>query len=103
VSSRAQEGPTTPEVGVGARRTEFYELRLSPGCDRQSPAHAAGTTENLVVLSGKVDVQIAGASHSLATGDSIYFGGDVPHSYLNGGDGLAVAYLVMTYPQPVSY
>lgn len=88
---------------VGARRTEFYELRLAPGCERQSPAHAAGTTENLVVLSGKVDVQVAGASYSLATGDSIYFGGDVPHSYLNGGDGIAVAYLVMTYPQPVSY
>jgi len=88
---------------VGARRTEFYELRLAPACDRQSPAHAAGTTENLVVASGQLEIQLGGASYTLTRGDSIYFGADVPHTYHNGGDGIAVAYLVVTYSQPVSY
>lgn len=88
---------------IGSRKTEFYELRLAPACSRDSPPHAAGTTENLVVASGEVEVRIADASYALAPGDSIYFGGDVPHSYHNHGNGLAVAYLVMTYSQPVSY
>jgi transcriptional regulator with XRE-family HTH domain len=88
---------------LGARRTEFYEVRLAPGCDRESPAHAAGTIENLVVTSGEIAVQVAGSSYLLGPGDSIYFGGDVPHSYRNSGTGTAIAYLVMTYPQPVSY
>jgi transcriptional regulator with XRE-family HTH domain len=88
---------------VGSRRTEFYELRLAPACSRQSTEHAAGTVENLVVVSGEVEVQVAGSSHALGPGDSIYFGGDAPHSYHNRGEGPAVAYLVMTYSQPVSY
>jgi transcriptional regulator with XRE-family HTH domain len=88
---------------LGARRTEFYELRLAPSCCRRSGAHAAGTTENLVVASGQLELQVADASYALAPGDSIYFGADVPHCYNNRGDGAAVAYLVMTYPQPVNY
>jgi transcriptional regulator with XRE-family HTH domain len=88
---------------LGARRTEFYEVRLTPGCERQSSAHTAGTIENLVVASGAMVVQVAGTSYLLGPGDSIYFGGDVPHSYQNSGSDTAIAYLVMTYPQPVSY
>jgi hypothetical protein len=52
---------------------------------------------------GVSQVQVNDVRPEVGNTDSIYFGGDVPHSYLNGGDGLAVAYLVMTYPQPVSY
>lgn len=88
---------------IGARRTEFYELRLAPACSRHSAAHAAGTTENLVVANGQVELQVADASYTLASGDSIYFGGDVPHCYHNRGGDTAVAYLVMTYSQPVNY
>jgi hypothetical protein len=50
-----------------------------------------------------VEVQLSGASYALAPGDSIQFSGDVPYSYRNRGNGIAVAYLVMTYSQPVSY
>ena len=88
---------------TGSRRTEFYELKLAPACSRESPAHAAGTVENLVVASGEVEVEVSGARHALGPGDSIYFSGDAPHSYRNRGNAVAVAYLVMTYSQPVSY
>jgi transcriptional regulator with XRE-family HTH domain len=88
---------------TGTRKTEFYELHLAPGCRRQSPAHTAGTTENLVVASGEVEIQISGASHVLAPGDSIYFGANLPHAYHNRGVSTAVAYLVMAYSQPVNY
>lgn len=88
---------------TGARKTEFYELHLAPGCMRHSLAHSVGTTENLVVASGEVEILISGASHILAPGDSIYFGADLPHAYHNRGGSTAVAYLVMAYAQPVNY
>jgi quercetin dioxygenase-like cupin family protein len=55
------------------------------------------------VASGKVAVEVAGSRHELGPGDSVYFSADVPHSYQNCGSGPALAYLVMTYPQPVNY
>lgn len=87
----------------GARKTEFYELNLEPGCDHSSAAHVSGTLENLVVSSGAMAVKVNGALHELSPGDAIHFAADVPHSYVNRGPGPAVAYLVMTYPQSVTY
>jgi transcriptional regulator with XRE-family HTH domain len=88
---------------VGERRTEFFELRLEPDCVQESAAHATGTTENLVVSQGNMVVEVAGAQSELTAGDSIYFVADVPHSYRNSGTASALAYLVMSYPQPVNY
>jgi transcriptional regulator with XRE-family HTH domain len=88
---------------VGERRSELFELRLEPDCIQESAAHGPGTTENLVVAQGALSIEIAGARSELAAGDSIYFVADVPHSYSNPGTQCAVAYLVMTYPQPVNY
>jgi transcriptional regulator with XRE-family HTH domain len=39
---------------TGSRRVEFYELRLAPGCNETSEAHASGTSENLVVAQGEL-------------------------------------------------
>ena len=88
---------------LGARKTEFYELRLEPECNRQSEAHRTGTVENLVVAAGELTLQVADERYELQAGDSIYFAADVPHSYQNRGAGAALAYLVVTYPQPVNY
>lgn len=83
------------------RRTEFYELRLKPrGAEDASP-HPPGTTENLVVSAGAVQIQVGGASYELRAGDAILFVADVPHQYRNVGAGEAVMYLVMTYAQDV--
>jgi quercetin dioxygenase-like cupin family protein len=87
----------------GARRTEFYELTVYPGCHYPSEAHRAGTSENLVVASGDLELEILGAKHRLSAGDALHFIADAPHAYGNPGLETAVAYLVMTYVQPVSY
>lgn len=88
---------------LGARNTEFYELRLEPGCQQESEPHAVGTTENLVLASGDMAVDVADSSYELAPGDALYFSADVPHAYRNRGAGPAVAYLVVTYLVSVSY
>jgi transcriptional regulator with XRE-family HTH domain len=83
------------------RRVEFYELTLAPGGVERADAHAAGTTENLVVARGQAELTIAGAVHQLATGDAILFEADAPHVYLNPGTTEAVLSLVMTYAEQV--
>jgi transcriptional regulator with XRE-family HTH domain len=86
----------------GERKVEFYELRLAPRHTEYAEAHAAGTVENLVIVSGKVEIrQDREAPSILAEGDAIVFEADVPHSYRNLSDEETVAYLVMTYVETV--
>ena len=83
------------------RRVEFYELKLMPKGVEKAEAHAPGTTENLVVTSGAVEIDVAGETHRLSAGDSILFEADSPHAYRNAGKADATMYLVMTYAEEV--
>jgi transcriptional regulator with XRE-family HTH domain len=83
------------------RRVEFYELRLSPGTVETAHPHPPGTTENLVVTQGTLEIETGGQVHTLGSGDSILFEADSPHVYRNPGEREAVLYLVMTYAEAV--
>jgi transcriptional regulator with XRE-family HTH domain len=83
------------------RRVEFYELTIAPQGVEQADAHAPGTTENLVVSKGKVEIEVAGQTHQLNAGDAILFEADSPHVYRNAGSTEATLYLVMTYAEQV--
>jgi transcriptional regulator with XRE-family HTH domain len=83
------------------RRVEFYELRLTGGAVEDADAHPPGTTENLVVTAGSIEIDVAGDTHKLDAGDSILFEADTPHAYRNAGKGEAVMYLVMTYAEEI--
>jgi transcriptional regulator with XRE-family HTH domain len=83
------------------RRIEFYELRLSGGAVEDADAHPPGTSENLVVTAGTVEIDVAGDTHRLEAGDSILFEADTPHAYRNAGKVEAVMYLVMTYADEI--
>ncbi len=67
---------TTPLV-------ELYELRLAPRSSNSSEAHARGTHEVLVVLTGAIRLHVNAEVHELAAGDSITFPADRPHAYEN--------------------
>jgi transcriptional regulator with XRE-family HTH domain len=84
-----------------SRRVEFYELRLATGGAEHADAHAPGTTENLVVAVGSVEIELGDDRHVLNVGDSIFFTADNPHVYRNRGKSGAVMYLVMTYADNV--
>lgn len=86
----------------GERRVEFYELRLAACHTEHAEAHAPGTVENLVVARGSIEVRSGREpSVALAEGDAIVFEADMPHSYRNLSDDVAVAYLVMTYIETI--
>ncbi len=83
------------------RRVEFYELRLGKGGLEQAHPHPPGTSENLIVTQGQVEIDVGGAKHALETGDVIVFEADRPHAYKNLGREEAVMYLVMTYAEEI--
>lgn len=81
------------------RTVEFYELRLAPLAVEHADPHPPGTTENLVVAAGSVEITVGSDRRLLVPGDAILFEADVPHDYRNPGGAEAVMYLVMTYAQ----
>jgi transcriptional regulator with XRE-family HTH domain len=80
-----------------ARKVEFYELRLRPHGREIAEPHPAGTTENLVVSAGSLNLLVESERFALEPGDAVFFEADVPHEYHNAGDVDVVMYLVMTY------
>jgi len=62
---------------------ELYELRLSARSIHRSEAHAPGTHEVLVVLSGVLHLHVEGERVELGAGDTAAFSADRPHSYEN--------------------
>jgi transcriptional regulator with XRE-family HTH domain len=83
------------------RTVEFYELRLAPLAIEHADPHPPGTTENLVVSAGSVEITVGSDRRLLVPGDAILFEADVPHDYRNPGGSEAVMYLVMTYAQRI--
>lgn len=84
---------------IGHKKTEFYELILKPGGHEVADSHPPGTTENIVVVSGRLRLRVGDEVQELAPKDAIYFNADVPHEYSNPTDEEALMYLVMTYTE----
>jgi transcriptional regulator with XRE-family HTH domain len=79
------------------RLAEFYELHLAPASVEKAEAHPAGTTENLVVVTGALSLAVGGERYRLGAGDAVLFEADVPHEYRNEGEEPLHMFLVMTY------
>ena len=76
---------------------EAYELRLAKGARHAADAHAPGTRELVVVLSGRLSLVVGPATYDLEPGDAIVFSADVPHAYENPGPGETHAHNVLVY------
>jgi transcriptional regulator with XRE-family HTH domain len=62
---------------------ELYELSLAARSTHASEAHAPGTHELIVVLSGQLRMHVRDEVYELGAGDSIAFAADRPHAYEN--------------------
>jgi rhodanese-related sulfurtransferase/transcriptional regulator with XRE-family HTH domain len=76
---------------------EFYELTLAPHSVEEADAHRRGTTENLVVTSGRLVLTVDGRAVTMEAGDAVLFRADVTHRYANPAAEPCVMYLVITY------
>lgn len=78
---------------------EVWEWALAPGERHTSEAHAAGTQEFLLVLDGRVELQVEREVEVLAPGDAASFQGNRSHGYAN--PGAERARFVLTVFQPI--
>lgn len=96
--SALRSRPLFPALGAG--HLEVYELTLAGGSAEVSEPHPTGTTENLVVARGTLEVECSGEVFRLAQGDAFTFAADVPHVYRNPGRREGRYYLVIAYAPP---
>ena len=82
-----------------SRFLEVYELRLSARSTHSSEAHAAGTHEVIIVLSGSLRMHVGNDRYELGPGDSLAFPADRPHAYENPGAGEARYHDTIVYPR----
>lgn len=62
-------------------RRDIYLITAEPGAARESRPHGAGTTEHVVLLSGRARVGPATEPFELAPGDYLAYPGDAPHVF----------------------
>jgi len=89
---RAGEGPVTyaerasyaatllASCPPGARR-DIYRIQVQPGQPRLSDPHNPGTTEHVVLATGRALVGPAGQPADIGPGDYIAYPGDAPHIF----------------------
>jgi transcriptional regulator with XRE-family HTH domain len=94
---RMESRPATP-AGL-SRHLEVYELRLAARSTHASEAHAPGTSELIIVLSGSLRMHVGNDKYELGAGDALAFPADRPHAYENFGAGEARYHDVIIYPR----
>lgn len=94
---RMESRPATP-AGF-SRFLEVYELRLQARSTHSSEAHAPGTQELIVVLSGSLRMHVGNDRFDLGPGDSLGFPADRPHAYENPGSGEGRYHNTIIYPR----
>ncbi len=94
---RLESRPVTP-AGF-SRELEMYELRLAGRARHEAEAHATGTKELIIVLSGLLRMHVGTDRFDLGPGDSLAFPADRPHVYANPGGGEARYHNVVVYPR----
>lgn len=95
VDGKLESRPLTP-AGASAM-VEIYELRLSARSTHASEAHATGTHEFIVVLSGSLRLHVEDETLDLMAGDSVSFPADRRHAYENAGSSEARYHNVILY------
>jgi len=94
---RMESRPASP-AGF-SRFLEVYELRLAARSTHASEAHAPGTHELIIVLSGSLRMHVGNDRYELGPGDSLAFPADRPHAYENPGAGEARYHDTIVYPR----
>ncbi|MFX3649669.1 MAG: helix-turn-helix domain-containing protein [Paenibacillus sp.] len=67
------------------RRFEIYMMEMEPQSALNAEPHIEGTEEFITVVEGVVTIRVGSEEYSLKQGESIRFGADKPHAYVNSG------------------
>ncbi|MGO4729377.1 helix-turn-helix domain-containing protein [Paenibacillus sp. 2KB_22] len=67
------------------RRFEIYMMEMDPQSALNAESHIEGTEEFITVFEGEVTIRVGTEEYTVNQGESIRFGADKPHAYVNAG------------------
>jgi transcriptional regulator with XRE-family HTH domain len=85
--------PFDPEL-----RCDVFRIELLPGYEHLSPPHEKDVIEQVLMVSGTLEVFIEGKWQEVSDGNGVKFRADVPHGYRNMTAKSAIFHDVIHYP-----
>ena len=79
---------------------QWYDFHAKPGGVLESDPHPAGTIEHLYLISGELEITVAGEGRILRAGEALRYHADRPHKIVNIGTVPAHATMVLVVHGP---
>lgn len=80
-SSAADYAATLLSASPPGARRDIYVIQADPGQPRRSDPHHPGTTEHMILMTGRASVGPVDSPVDLGPGDYLSYPGDVPHVF----------------------
>ena len=81
------------------RGMELFYIEFDAGCRHPSDKHDDGVEEYVMVLSGKLQLEMGGKKVVVGKNEAVRFRADVPHGYNNPFRGKCSVYNMIFYPE----
>ena len=81
------------------RSAEVFFIEFDPGCRHESERHNEGVEEYILIVSGKLTMELNGETINVSEGQSLRFRADIPHCYLNCTREICSIYNILFYSE----
>lgn len=89
---------TYTRASPGRRQLEVLEGSLEPGATSADAPRSHPAEECVVVLAGRLTVEVGATTLFLEIGDSCYYASEIPHRFRNDEDELSARFLISVTP-----
>jgi transcriptional regulator with XRE-family HTH domain len=79
------------------RSFEMYQIEMDAGCVHESIGHSSNSSEYIMVMEGRMRLEVNGAEYLLQPDDALYFDASYPHTYQNTSEQRVKAVLIIYY------
>lgn len=83
------------------RRFEFYEWSMAPRTSETAQVYGVGSTENLAVKRGSLELSLGNERAVLAEGDTVLLHAAAPHGYRVLGAAPALFFVLVVFAEPI--
>lgn len=80
------------------RNVETFYIEFDSGCSHESEKHNDGAEEYILVITGKLQLDLNGQVVTIEQKQAIRFKADIPHAYNNPFDEVCTVYNIIYYP-----
>jgi quercetin dioxygenase-like cupin family protein len=75
----------------------MYQIEMDEGCIHESIGHSSNSSEYIMVMEGKLILDVNGEEYILEPNDALYFDASYPHIYKNASNQRVKAVLIINY------